>query len=335
MNRLLILAIATVTMAGCAEIQDLANRGENSYEKAPFYAKYLNTGSDLDREMQRVLADLRANPASPELHNDLGALLVQKGFSKDAEREFERAVHADKRYFPGWYNLGLVRASLGDNIGARRAFYETIDVKPGHSAALFQLGLIEEKRGRREKALAFYSKAYLINPALLDVKVNPRVLDSSLTDLALLRLYHMQHDRKTMLFQGARQLNPVSNGLARNRVPEPAEQSTQQVETETPPIPESASPQPAARSIIVPAAPVTDPGAQSTTATTTAEEPRRGRRRPRPQPEEGQQQPFDPNNPSPQNVPADPNAQPVFNPQAPPPPPPTNPQVPPPDSSAH
>ncbi|HEX7828524.1 MAG TPA: tetratricopeptide repeat protein, partial [Thermoanaerobaculia bacterium] len=174
MKRLLILAAAALTATGCAEIRELTHRDETPYAKPPFYAKYLNTGSTLDFEIQRVLNELQSNPNSPELHNALGAMLVEKGFPKDAAREFERSVNANGRYYQGWYNLGLVRAGNGDALGARRAFQKTVSIKPGHSAALFQLGLIEEKRQHTDRAISLFAKAYAINPALLDVAVNPR-----------------------------------------------------------------------------------------------------------------------------------------------------------------
>ncbi len=261
MKRLLIIAVAALATAGCAEVRGLTHRDGNPYEKAPFYAKYLNTGSALDAEMQRILDELRANPASAELHNDLGALLIQKGFPKDAAREFERAVDADKRYVPAWYNLGLVRAANGDALGARRALARTIDLKPGHSAALFQLGLIEEKRMHTDRAVALYAKAYSINPALLEVEVNPRVLDSQLTDLALIRMYTMEHTAKSMQFQDA----PGFDSF----LVTPAPNSSTPRATETP------AAQPAARTIVVPAAPAGNPGAQTETAQPS------GRRRPR------------------------------------------------------
>ena len=154
MKRLLILAVAALTLAGCAELFD---RDKNPYEN-PFWAKYLNTGSNVDAAIARALEAVRQNPDSARTHNDLGVLLVQKGFPKDAEREFERSVNADSHFYPAWYNLGLVRASRGEDIGARHAFYRTVAYKPGHAAALFQLGLIEERRQNSDKAVKLYAK---------------------------------------------------------------------------------------------------------------------------------------------------------------------------------
>ncbi len=198
MKRLLLTTLALIVVAGCSQYRD---RNTNAYEN-PFYAKYLNTGSALDAQINDTLAALRADPGSPTLHNELGQLLVRKGFPKDAEREFERAINEDSDFYPAWYNLGLVRASRGDAHGARRAFYATIADKPGHANALFQLGLIEEKRQNHDRAVALYAKAYAINPALLHVRTNPRILDSKLTHLALLELYPNTQTRGTMQFQG-------------------------------------------------------------------------------------------------------------------------------------
>lgn len=236
MNRLLPLVLLTLAAFGCAAVKDYRRGDANAYEN-PFYAKYLNTGSALDAQITRTLEALRQNPGSPALHNELGSLLVQKGFPKDAEREYERAVNINGNYYPAWYNLGMVRASRGDDAGARRAFYKTVAEKPGHAIALFQLGLIEEKRQNVDKAVAFYAKAYGINPALLDQSVNPRILDSNLTHLALIKLYPAIQARRSMQFQG----RPAGYQEA------------------APPAP---SPEAAPQDIVAPAPPATDPAAQ-------------------------------------------------------------------------
>jgi tetratricopeptide (TPR) repeat protein len=184
-----------------------------------------------------VLTQLQADPDSAALHNELGALLVQKGFPHDAEREFEAAINLDRRYSAAWYNLGLVRAANGDEGGAARAFRRTVATKPGHAAALFQLGLIEEQQYHTDRAIDYYAKAYSINPLLMQADVNPRVLDSKLMHLALLRMYPTAHARRSMQFQGG---------------PAPTERRP----------PEAASPEATPAQIIPPAPPATDPSQQ-------------------------------------------------------------------------
>lgn len=236
MKRILLAALAALTLAGCAA---LGNRNGDPYE-SPFYARYLNTGSILDEQIWNALAAVRQNPEGADLHNDLGVLLVQKGFPKDAAREFERAIDLDRRYYPAWYNLGLVRASFGDELGARRALRRTVSLKPGHAAALFQLGLIEERRNHTDRAIALYAKAYGINPALLDVEVNPRILDTELTHLALLKLYPVEHARESMQLQT---LPIARESLMPHQVPAPSDV----------PVPQQ---------IVPPTAPVTSPAKQ-------------------------------------------------------------------------
>ena len=236
MNRLLIIAAAALALSSCT----LIDRDKNPYE-SPFYAKYLNTGSDLDAAISSTIAVLRENPDNAALHNELGSLLVQKGFPKDAEREFERAINADRRFYPAWYNLGLVRASHDDLIGARRAFRNTIAHKPGHGQALFQLGLIEEQRRNVDRAVELYAKAFRINPSLMAVRVNPRILDSNLVHLALLELYPTEHERRSMIFQGA-----------------PADWQNRE-RPEDPPAP---SPETTPDKIVTPAPPATEPAMQ-------------------------------------------------------------------------
>jgi tetratricopeptide (TPR) repeat protein len=246
MKRFLVIAAAT-GLAACSIIHP--HRNGNPYEKPLFYARYLNPSNPEDQEIQRTIDALRANPGSATLHNDLGMLLAQKGFPKDAEREFERALGADSHFFPAWYNLGLMRAARGESMGARHAFRRTVHYKPGHAAALFQLGLMEEKRHNMDAAIEYYAKAFRINHALLDVRVNPRILDSRLVHLALLRAYPNAHTRGSLSFQGTPA--PWEGGY---RLPQQ---------------PEAPSPQATPQQIVTPAAPVTDPGAQKPPATHT------------------------------------------------------------------
>ncbi len=235
-KRFLLLAAAALLLFGCAAMR---NHSKNPYERTLFIERYLDPANPLDAQIQRTLNDLRANPRSAVLHNELGQLLRQKGFPKDAEVEFERAVNADARFYPAWYNLGLLRQARGDYTGARFAYGRTIRYKKGHSAALFQLGLMEEQRRNTEAAVEYYARALSINHDLLDVRVNPRIVDSKLIHLALLRLYPNEHARESMQFQ------PTPPGyVQRNLEPAP-------------------SPQAPAQAIVPPAAPVTNPAQQT------------------------------------------------------------------------
>lgn len=243
-TRILAAALAAIALIGCKSVNDLMKPNSNPYNKRMFYEKYLNPNDPFDVRISQTLNAVRANPKSAALHNDLGQLLRAKGFPKDAETEFERAADADPTYYPAWYNLGLIRQSRGNYPGARFAYNRTIHYKPGNAMALFQLGLLEEQRKNNDAAIAYYAKALQINHQLLDVHVNPRVIDSNLMHLALLRAYPNEHARASMMFQSA----PDTVYTA----PEPATTAAPAV-----------SPQPSAQQIVTPSAPVTNPAAQT------------------------------------------------------------------------
>jgi tetratricopeptide (TPR) repeat protein len=200
MKRLFVITVAALILAGCGTSLHF-KKTSNPYVKPLFYSRYLNPANPLDQQIQATVDALRANPRDAALHNALGQLLAQKGFPKDAETEFERAIDADRHFYAGWFNLGILRSARGDFVGARIAFNRTIRYKPGHSEALFQLALVEEKRGNEEDAIAYMAKAFSINRSLLDVRVNPQILDTKLTAVALIRAYPNEHNRQALLFQ--------------------------------------------------------------------------------------------------------------------------------------
>jgi tetratricopeptide (TPR) repeat protein len=236
MKKSLVLFAAALTLLGCA-----THKNQNPYAHRLFIEQFLDTRNPLDAQIENTIAALRANPRSAPLHNQLGQLLRQKGFPKDSEVEFERAVNADPTLFSAWYNLGLVRQAQGDYSGAKWAYLRTLHYRKGHSAALFQLGLMEEQRQNTEQAVAYYAKAFMINPTLLDVRVNPRIVDSKLTGLALLKMYPIEHAKESTQFE------PTPGDYIQRNLPQP----------------EAPSPQPAATQIVTPAPPVTNPAQQA------------------------------------------------------------------------
>ena len=237
MKRLLAAAVAALALLGCNSVRDLY-RPANPYSRTLFYEKYLNTTDPLDIRISQLIAALRATPDSASLHNELGQLLRQKGFPKDAAVEFERAVNADRNFYPAWYNLGLLREANGNYAGAKFALGRAVHYKPGFAEAHFQLGLMEEERHNTDAAVEHYSKAYSINHRLLDVRYNPRLVDSKLTHIVLLKMYPNEHARLGMKFEGA-----PAGYMAPAEIQAP-------------------SPQPTAPEIVTPSAPVTDPSQQ-------------------------------------------------------------------------
>jgi len=254
-QQLTLLALIVSLSSACMSIDSAYDRsrfGDNPYEKDPFYARYLRQDNNLDRQIRQRLDYLKGEPSSARMHNELGSLLVHKGFPKDAAREFKRAIASDNEFYPAWYNLALLQQAGGDEAGSLRSLRKTVDLKPGHPSAHFQIGLVYEKKGKKDEAVEHYAKAIAINQSILDVRSNPRVLDSELLDLALLRLYPQGHSMKSMQFQGAprdyvdpSQRESVSPQAEPADIVTPVAPTTEQATQQQPPTAPAATPTPA------------------------------------------------------------------------------------------
>jgi len=204
MKRLVVALLAVALASGCA-----SSRAEHERKKAeresyqnPFYLKYLNPENKLDQHIYARIETLRANRDDPVAHNELGALLFQRGFPKDAEYEFKKALELDKEFYPAWFNKGLVHLSRNELSSARRAFKKAIDIKPGFGEAQFHVGLVYEMQGRRSAAIDHYAKAFSINWDLLDPRINPRIVDCELKARALMEMYSRHHASAAARFSG-------------------------------------------------------------------------------------------------------------------------------------
>ena len=153
------------------------------------FERYLSPEVPEDRAILNYLALAEQGQATSDDLAELGVLLLDKGFPKDAERYLEAAVDADKENVEALYRLGLVRQRMGKEGSAIRCYRKVVNQRPGHAYASFMLALAEEKRGRRDAAVYHYAKAYRHQPALANPVLNPLVYDSHLQSEALLLRY--------------------------------------------------------------------------------------------------------------------------------------------------
>ncbi|MBI2213540.1 MAG: tetratricopeptide repeat protein [Acidobacteria bacterium] len=193
-----------LVLTSCASLEEAKRKKQERESYAnPFYLKYLDEGSRLDKEILLRIDALRADPTSPEMHNELGALLFDRRFPKDARYEFERALHFDKRFYSARYNLAILELAEGNSGRARRLLKEVVNQKPGHAEAHFTLGLIYEKSGRTSAAIDHYAKAYTIDPDMLKIRRNPRLVETELVTATLLELYDSRSARASVKFLAA------------------------------------------------------------------------------------------------------------------------------------
>jgi hypothetical protein len=172
-------------------VSDLAfARADKKPTPEPFYKKYLVAGDPLDDKIVEQEKRVAASPDDASLHNDLGNLLAQRRFPKEAAEQYEIAMKLDPKNFISAYNLGLVRETEGKISSAISAYQHSIKRKPGFPQSRFRLGRLYEQTNQASSAVHEYSAALWIDPGMRDPKRNPLVIDCQLIYLASLANYH-------------------------------------------------------------------------------------------------------------------------------------------------
>jgi Tfp pilus assembly protein PilF len=252
------MAVVSLLLAltSCASWEKAKQKKQERESYAnPFYLKYLDEGSELDREILARLDALRADPKSAPMHNELGALLFERRFPKDARYEFERALDCDKRFYPARYNLAVLELSEGNSGRAGRLLKQVIDDKPGNAEAHFTLGLVYEKSGRIDAAVDHYVKAFTIDPDMKKYRRNPRLVETELMTETLLTMYDQANHRAAVRFlpapDGYQPPAPKANAKSKEEPPAVAPATVAPVAPAPPapppeqqPVTESAKPTP-------------------------------------------------------------------------------------------
>ncbi|MDE3180925.1 MAG: tetratricopeptide repeat protein [Acidobacteriota bacterium] len=86
----------------------------------------------LNRKTNRLRAELRRDPQSAQLHNDLGVILGEAGNLKESIGEFETAVHLKKDYAQAYYNLAIARVKMAElarseGESGNEGYYQNLD----------------------------------------------------------------------------------------------------------------------------------------------------------------------------------------------------------------
>ncbi|MFZ5786619.1 MAG: tetratricopeptide repeat protein [Acidobacteriota bacterium] len=156
------------------------------------YEKYLSPDNASDRVILAYLDLADSGAATSDDLAELGVLLLNKGFPKDAERFLRRALEQDKTNTEARFRLGLVLQRLGEDRKAVRTYRRVVKERPGHTYAQFMLALALERTGNRKDAAYHYAKAYKHFPDLANPQVNPLVLGSRLQAEAQLLRYRRE-----------------------------------------------------------------------------------------------------------------------------------------------
>ena len=146
----------------------------------PIFLKWLDPANPRDRAIRVYWEKAEAGNATATQLIDLGTMLFERGYPKDAERMYKRAAKLEPDLPDPWFRTGLVRQSQGHLRSARRAYRKCLKILTGHGWCNFYMGRACEQDHLVGKALYYYGRAFQFAPELADPKVNPEVLRSRL-----------------------------------------------------------------------------------------------------------------------------------------------------------
>ena len=107
---------------------------------------------------------IQRDPGNPHLHFYLGnALFGQEKFT-EAHNSYLQAVQLDPAMARAYVNLGFCQEILGNNQQAEQSYLRAVEAS-GHPDALYNLGLLYQKRGRFEDAIRYLERYLEAAPA--------------------------------------------------------------------------------------------------------------------------------------------------------------------------
>jgi Flp pilus assembly protein TadD len=137
----------------------------------------------LDKMQRHVEAEehhrqaVKLAPRVAQVHNDLGFCLFLQHRLREAETELREAIRLDPTLRCAYNNLGFLLGLRGE----RQEAFDAFSQAGSQPMALTNMGLVEELRGRPQRARGYYEKALRLRPnyepALLHLQaIEPQVI---------------------------------------------------------------------------------------------------------------------------------------------------------------
>ena len=177
-------ALRSLDAAARAEaVAWLANRG--GVEDAPLLHERLRDESSLVRgfaEQGLWLLWSRSGDAEIDRLMALGTEAMQAGRHADAISTFSEVIHRKPDFAEGWNRRATVHYLAGQYDKSIADCHEVLKRNPRHFGALSGMGQIYVQLEDDEQALHWYRRALEVNPNMLGVEMNIRLLEERLKD---------------------------------------------------------------------------------------------------------------------------------------------------------
>jgi tetratricopeptide (TPR) repeat protein len=150
-------AAAKVTDKGpdhLAEAKDLLNQAAGLLEKKPQEAKSL------------LLKATTLDPGNSQAHFQLGSVYMKLKDYPKAIESYQRVADLDAKFPDAFFNLGYLYAIRKDYLKAEEMYGRVVKLAPSYlDEALFNLGMVQEKQGKRKESVENLERALSINPS--------------------------------------------------------------------------------------------------------------------------------------------------------------------------
>lgn len=215
---------AVVIVVACVGVALAAAAAEPDDDgKDPVFVRWLVPGDPGDETIRDYWERAESGELSATGLVDLGTMLFNRGYPKDAVKMYRAALDLDKGLYEAWLRIGIVKHREHEYEDARIAYKRCLKLMSGHGWCNFYLGLLEEQTGHPSKALEHYETAYRHAPVLADPRVNPAVLQSDLEVAAAVR--QRAHERfgesAPMSYLDPRQVHEVRSHYLPTPTPTP------------------------------------------------------------------------------------------------------------------
>ncbi len=134
------------------------------------YGRFLETQGRTEAAVREYRTALDHDPWLATAHYNLGTALLRLGRTAgDAVQHLEEAIHLQPDYVDALVNLGIVRASGGDEEAAGALFRRAVAAGPDDANALSNLGTYHLQRGAFPEAAETLGRAAAAAPGRADV----------------------------------------------------------------------------------------------------------------------------------------------------------------------
>ncbi|MBN1787785.1 MAG: tetratricopeptide repeat protein [Sedimentisphaerales bacterium] len=138
---------------------------ENNYVMIDNYAITLITQGQYDQAGRYFSKSLSIKPDSPNVHNNLGNLLMRNNRIKEAEEHFRLAIKYKPDFKEAYYNLYTALREQGRFEEAGGCCAQALSIDPNFVKAYLCLAIISNDMKKYEQAIEYSNKALEIEPA--------------------------------------------------------------------------------------------------------------------------------------------------------------------------